>query len=231
MLSALLMLSTVIAVRGGPAAVSPSPPAISRSAPALDAFASAWSKIESYSVTIAVHETAGRSVQDRTYALAFEKPCNTTIVITKGSGRGGKVVWSGGDSVIGSPPGLFSRVKVHLGIDDARVTSLRGDTVAMASFAWLLEHFRQTAGPKTETPGPPVDGNATTTISLAVANPSADDGVTQEVLVLANATELPVSARSYIGSQVVKDVHFGDVSVQSTTLPSVGPAPPASAGY
>jgi hypothetical protein len=222
--SLLLLLSTVIAAGGMPAAPSTTPQAVSTAAPALDAFASAWSKIGAYSATLAVHETAGKSVQDRTYAFTFQKPSNATIVITKGAGRGGKVAWSGGDSVIGSPPGLFSRMKIHLGISDARVTSLRGDTVAMASFAWLLDHFRRTPGRKTETPGPPVDGNATTVVWLAVADPSADEGLTQEVLVIANATDLPVSARGYIGPDVVKEVHYSDMSVQNTAAPSLDPA-------
>jgi hypothetical protein len=208
MLFPVLLLSTVIALGGVGAADS----AVS---PSLSEFASAWSKIDAYSVTVDVHETAGNNVQDRTYAFAFQKPSNATIVITKGSGRGGKVVWTGGDSVVGSPPGFLSRMKVHLGIADARVTSLRGDTVAMASFAWILDHFQQTAGVKTEAPGAPVDGSATTEISLAVADPAADAGLTQEVLVISNATELPVSGRSYIGADLVKDVHFSGVTVQN----------------
>jgi outer membrane lipoprotein-sorting protein len=213
MVSSLLLLAAVLATG-----------VLTAPAPALDAFADAWSKIEAYSVTMAVHETAGNSVQDRTYALTFQKPSDATIVITKGPGRGGKVVWAGGDSVIGSPSGFLSRMKVHLGIGDARVTSLRGETAAMASFAWLLDHFERTPGVKTETPGVSVDGNATTTISLAVANPSADEGFTQEVLVIANARELPVSACSYIGADVVKDVHYSDVSVQTAGSPVLGTA-------
>jgi hypothetical protein len=222
MLFPVLLLSTVTAL-GGVGAVDSATPA------SLSAFASAWSKIDAYSVTVDVHESAGKAVQDRTYAFAFQKPSNATIVITKGSGRGGKVVWSGGDSVIGSPPGLFSRLKVHLGISDARVTSLRGDTVAMASFAWILDHFQQTAGMKTEAPGAPVDGNATTEISLAVGDPAADSGLTQEVLVISNATELPVSGRSYVGADLVKDVHFSAVTVENVGSQTVSstrsPAP------
>jgi hypothetical protein len=192
-------------------------PALPASAPALDGFAAAWSKIDAYSVTVSVRESAGKNVQDRTYALTFAKPANETIVITRGPGRGGKVVWNGGDSVVGSPPGLLSGLKVHMSIADGRVTSLRGDTAPMASFGWILDHFVQTPGVRTETPGPLVDGKATTAISLAVADPSADAGLTQEVLVIDNATNLPVSGRSYVDAELVKDVRFIDVSVQSTT--------------
>src|ERR1035438_6723111 len=109
MLFPLLLLSTVVAALGVP-------PATPVTVPALDAFAAAWSKIDAYSVTVGVRETAGKNVQDRTYALTFAKPANETIVITAGPGRGGKVVWSGGDSVLGLPPGLFSRLKIRVPI-------------------------------------------------------------------------------------------------------------------
>jgi hypothetical protein len=225
MLFPLVLLSVVLAAPGVPATASPS-------APALDAFAVAWSKIDAYSATVAVHETAGKDVQDRTYALTFAKPANETIVITKGPGRGGRVVWGGGDSVIGSPAGLFSGLKVRVPIADARVTSLRGDTAAMASFAWILDHFRQTAGMKTEAPGPLVDGSRTTAISLAVADPSTDAGLTQEVLIIDNVTKLPVSGRSYIDADVVKDVRFSNVSVQNAALPTArSNTPPSLAGH
>jgi outer membrane lipoprotein-sorting protein len=187
---------------------------------ALDAFADAWSKIDAYSATLATHETAANSVQDRTYAFSFRKPSDATIVVTGGPGRGGKVVWSGGDSVIGSPAGLLSGMKVQLAIKDPRVTSLRGDTVAMASFAWILDHFRQTAGVETQAPSDLVNGNTTTAISLAVADPAADDGLTQEVLVLQDSTKLPVSIRRYAGAQLVKEVHFDDVVVQQAETSS-----------
>lgn len=210
----LLLLSTVIVARSVPAVAPPA-------APALDAFAVAWSKIDAYSATVDVHETAGTNVQDRTYALTFAKPSNATIVITKGPGRGGKVVWTGGDSVIGSPPGLLSRLKVHVAIGDARVTSLRGETVAMASFAWILNHFQQTPGVKSQAPGPLVDGDATTAISLAVADPTTDEGLTQETLLIDNATKLPVSGRSYIGPDVVKDIRFSEVTIQNPAVQAV----------
>jgi outer membrane lipoprotein-sorting protein len=188
------------------------PTATSPSARVLDAFASTWATIDGYSATLTMHETSGNDIQDRTYALTFEKPSSITMTIVKGPGRGGKVVWSGGDSVLGSPPGLFSGLKVRLALTDPKVTSLRGDTVDMASFGWILNHFEQTPGTKTEAPGDPADG-ATTAVTLAVGNPSADGGITQEMLVIANATKLPVEIRRYVGATLVKDIHFSDVSI------------------
>lgn len=109
-------------------------------ASALDDFASAWSTIGSYSATLTMHETEGTKAQDRTYAYTFAKPSTAMVAITAGPDRGGRVIWSGGDDVTGSPPGLLSDIKVHLSLHDRRVTTLRGDTVAMASFGWLLGH-------------------------------------------------------------------------------------------
>ncbi|GAC1413578.1 MAG: hypothetical protein NVSMB5_00420 [Candidatus Velthaea sp.] len=180
-------------------------------APALDEFAAAWSAIGAYSATLSTHETEGKRSQDRTYAYTFAKPGSATFAITAGPGRGGKVVWSGGDDVLGSPPGLLSGIKLRLSIHDKRVTSLRGDTVAMASFGWVLDHFRSTPGTTTQKAGPSVDGMPTSEVALAVASPATNDGVTAEVVRLSLKTKLPVEVERYIGTSLVKDVRYSNV--------------------
>jgi hypothetical protein len=107
----------------------------------LDDFASAWSTIGSYSATLTMHETEGTNAQDRTCEYTFAKPSTATVAITAGPDHGGRVTWSGSDDVTGSPPGLLRHQGAsHLSLHDRRVTTLRGDTVAMASFGWLLGH-------------------------------------------------------------------------------------------
>ncbi|MDQ2909190.1 MAG: hypothetical protein M3R44_07565 [Candidatus Eremiobacteraeota bacterium] len=188
--------------------------------PALDDFASAWSRIGSYSATLTMHETEGTSVQDRTYAYTFAKPDTATIAITSGPGRGGKVSWSGGDEVTGSPPGILSAIKVHMSLQDPRVTSLRGDTVAMASFRWLLDHMRKTHGTTSQAAGPAVEGKATSEVSLAVANPASNNDITRDVVLLSRLTKLPVEFKRYIGTSLVKDIHYSDIVTTSTTTPT-----------
>ncbi len=201
MIFGMLLLATTIA--------RPTPSVTS----ALDDFAAAWSKIASYSATLTIHEIQGSDTQDRTYEYTFAKPSNATIAITAGPGRGGKVTWSGGDQVIGSPPGILGALKLHLSIHDPRVTSLRGDTVAMASFGWILEHFRSTHGTMAQRSGATVDGTPTDEVSLAVASPASDDGVTREVVMLSEKTKLPVEFERYNGTSLVKDIRYSNVTI------------------
>jgi len=209
-----LILSTMLGL------VGPSPAPSAAVPHALDAFAQTWSGIDTYSATLVMHEIAGKTVQDRTYSYTFTKPASATIVITAGPGRGGKVVWTGGDTVIGSPPGFLSGLKLRFGITDAHVTSLRGDTIEMASFGWVLDHFRQSAGVKTESASAPIDGVATTAITLVVANPQADNGLTKEILLLSNVTRLPVDIERYIGDDLVKEIRFRDVVIGGAPPPT-----------
>jgi outer membrane lipoprotein-sorting protein len=177
-------------------------------ASALSAFAHAWSAVSSYSAKLTMHETAGSAVQDRTYDYSFSKPNSATIAITGGPGRGGRVVWSGGDSVIGSPPGLLHGVKVRLSIHDGRVTTLRGDTVEMASFGWVLQHLQTTKGRLSEAKATPVGDTPVTELDLQVADPAANGGISEERVLISDRTELPVRVRRYAGTQLVKEVDY-----------------------
>jgi len=189
--------------------------------PALDAFASAWAAIGAYRATLLIHETSGTSVEDRTYAYTFAKPTSATIAIVRGPGRGGHIAWNGGDGVTGSAGGFLSAIKLHLPINDRRVTTLRGDTVVMASFGWLLDHFRTTPGTFDQKPGhAPTDP---TQLTLSVSDADADGGITREVVSFSPETKLPVRVERYIGSALVKDVRYSDVVVTSPA--TVAPAP------
>ena len=179
----------------------------------LREFAAAWSKIQAYTATLVMHETVGTSVQDRTYDCSFTKPHAATIVISGGPGKGGREVWTGGDTVIASPPGLLSRLRLHLSIRDARVVTLRGDTIAMASFAWLLQHLREKVQ-LSQSPGPSIGGNATTQLSLTVADATRNGGITREVVDFSTATRLPVRVLRFVGSTLVKQIDFRNVKVQ-----------------
>lgn len=183
------------------------------SSTAVAAFASAWARIDRYRATLEMHETSGRDVQDRTYAYEFAKPTTASIAIVRGPGHGGKVFWTGGESIVGQPPGILGALRIHLSIHDRRATTLRGDTVAMASFGWLLDHLHATAAIARETPGPSVDGVATTELTLDIANPRDDDGFTRETVTFSNATKLPIDVRRYVGTEIVKSIRYRDVTI------------------
>ncbi len=181
--------------------------------PALREFAAAWSTVRAYTAVLAMHETAGKHVQDRTYEYTFVKPHAATIFITDGPGKGGRESWAGGDTVVASPPGLFSRLRLHFSMTDSRVVTLRGDTIAMASFGWLLGHV-QSGGQLAQSPGPIIRGLATTRLSLAVSDPAANGGVTRDVIDLSTATKLPVRVLRFVKSKLVKQIDFKDVKIQ-----------------
>jgi outer membrane lipoprotein-sorting protein len=185
-----------------------------KTTPALSAFASAWDKITSYTETIVTHEVTndGKSSQDRTYGYKFLKPTYAVIDIEDGPGKGGGAAWHGGDRVKGHQGGLFSGVKLMVPITDARATSLRGDTLDVASFAYELNHFQSTPGTLAEGPGPSVGGDATTEVTLN-ASPAESNGVTKETLDISNATHLPIKRTQYVGGTVVKTEIFSDVKL------------------
>ena len=183
---------------------------------ALQPFADAWSKIDAYRAVLTVHETSGGQVQDRTYNYTFAKPHSATIAITGGPGRGGFERWDGSDTVTASPAGLLSFVKLRVSIHDPRVVTLRGDTVDMASFAWLLQHFA-TQGRLSTVSGPVIEHVPTVQVTDDVANPAENGGITRDVIDISTTTFLPVRALRYDGAALVKQI---DISNVQTTPPS-----------
>ena len=177
----------------------------------LDRFAQSWSALPGYRATLTMHETAGTAVQDRTYDFTFAKPHHATIVVSAGPGRGGREEWDGGDTVVASPPGVFSHMHVKLPLKDARLATLRGDTIAMASFGWVLDHL-QTAGTVTQHAGPAIDATATSELTLAIADPAKSGGYTRDVVDVSQASGLPVRIQRYIGADLVKTITYSNVT-------------------
>jgi outer membrane lipoprotein-sorting protein len=181
--------------------------------PAFDAFQKAWSAIEDYHETIVVHEIYQNNTQDRTYDYSFKKPSFAHIEVTAGPGRGSGAVWRGGDTVKGHQGGFLSMLRMNVPIADGRATSLRGDTIDVASFAYELEHFLRTPGTLAEGPGPAIEGVPTTAVTLAVADPAKNEGVSKDVLDISNETHLPVRREQYAGETLVKTETFRNVQL------------------
>lgn len=173
---------------------------------ALDKFALAWQGIHTYRCTITSHEVSGSRVQDRVYHLAFAKPHDTRLDIVGGEGRGGVAVWRGGDTVRGHQGGLLAAIKLRLGLHARLTTSLRGTTVADANWGSLYGHVTslRPKSSEAETRGDE------TAISLLVADPSTDNAVTKEVLILGKDS-LPVEFDQFEGNQQVKRVKYSEV--------------------
>ncbi len=192
-----------------PSLTAAAPGTTNKATPAMTAFSQAWSKIDNYSETITTHETTndGKSTQDRTYSYKFVKPNAALIEITDGPGKGGGAAWHGGDRVKGHQGGLFSHIKLMVSIDDPRATSLRGDTIDVASFGYELDHFLDTPGTLSESAA-----NGGTLVTLTPSSPEKN-GVTKETLQVDSATHLPTERTQYVGSTVVKTEKFSDVKL------------------
>ena len=181
---------------------------------ALAQFSTAWKGVRTYTCTVAAHEVRGKDVQDRVYHMAFARPNNMRMDIVGGAGRGGSAVWTGGDSIYGHQGGFLSFVKLHLNIHDAKAVSLRGTTVAQASFGALLARFQSL---KTSS----LDAKSKaglTTLTATISNPASEGGVTREVLVF-GANHLPVEYYEYLGDVVVDLVRYSEYK-GNVTLPA-----------
>ncbi|MGA2393004.1 MAG: hypothetical protein ABSH03_06630 [Candidatus Lustribacter sp.] len=173
-------------------------------------FAAAWAKVDDYTVTIKVHETDGKNVQDRVYHYAYKKPHFAKIDVVSGPGRGSGSVWSGGDHVKGHQGGFLSGIKASIALTDPRAVSLRGDTMDQASFQSVADDF---ANGKIEgaSTAATVDGVAADVVTIDLATPA--NGVTKRVVALSKVTHLPVRRSGYAGDTLVKQEDFSDLSI------------------
>jgi outer membrane lipoprotein-sorting protein len=173
-------------------------------ATALSAANSTFAKIDDYQMTIVVHETDGARVEDRTYGVLFKKPSLEKIDIVAGPGKGGGIVWLGGDKVKGHRGGLLGGIHLTFDIHNSQVSTLRGDSVDTATIPAMLGDFTTGKGTISEAPGPQIDGAASSAVTLDVADPTVDKGVTREVLYLSDTTHLPLRRERFAGTELVK---------------------------
>ncbi len=162
-------------------------------ASALSQFAAAWANINDYTCQITTHETIGVDVQDRTYQYAFKKPHSAKSEITAGPGKGAKLRWSSGP---------------------APVMSLRRDTLDSASFAAILTAYQSGNGTLAEGTAETILGPIDT-VTLTIANPSANKDVSKDVLFISRTTHLPVRRSRYEGSILVKQEDF--INIKTNT--------------
>ncbi len=175
---------------------------------ALDSFAKAWSRVNGYNATIQLYEVKGGSNEHAVFAYSFTKPSTVGMHITQGPNSGANVKWEGGPSVYASKSGAFGiTMGKTVSLNDPMVTSLRGYSVSDLSFGGILAHAQQTGGTLSsgETK---LGGAAVTAVTLNVANPAQDNGMTREVLYLSQNTQLPLRVDGFAGNQLVRQYRF-----------------------
>jgi len=180
---------------------------------AAASFLDAWSKVQSYTTDIKVHETKGTATQDRTYHYAFLKPHFARIDITGGPGKGGGASWKGGDTVSGHQGGLLSGIHLNISIHDPRAVDLRGYTIDDGSFASIASWIE--AAPALTLGEESWNGTAYDT----VAAPFSDAlGATKRVLYLSKTTHLPARRVTFAGDTVVEDEVFTNINPQAALM-------------
>jgi hypothetical protein len=182
----------------------------------LGAFASAWAAIDGYSARVAIFDQKGSQSQNLLFDYTFTKPSNVTVDIITGPNAGVNLAWDGGSSVVAHHgSGLAAMFKKTVSLHDPLVTTLQGSSIDQLSFGAILAHGQQAAGTLSETPGETIDGVATNAVSLTVADPATNGGLTREVVELSTLTNLPMRVLGYQGSALVRKVDFSNVKLRA----------------
>ena len=195
------------------AALLPAAAAENKATPALEEFGKAFAGMKDYQFRIVTHETTddGKHAEDRVYLFRWRRPTDAQIVVLQGRDKGGAATWHGGDTVSGHHGGLVSFVHLTKNIHDRDATSLRGDVLTSDAYDAELKHFADTPGTLWEAAGPEIEGQPTTAVTLAVADPKANANVSKDVLYLSRVLHLPLGRDQYAGSLLVKTERFKEI--------------------
>lgn len=174
-------------------------------APAITAFDKAFAAISDYQCTQHVHEVKGTTTQDRVYQIWFMKPHFAKTLIASGDGKGSGGVWAGGDQVSGHQGGFLSGIHMKVSVHDPRAVSLRGVTIPEGLIQNVVHRYATVPGTLTQVAGGKIGGVATDRLDLKVADPSSNDGITEEIMYMSQETHWPVRQILYAGSQIVLD--------------------------
>lgn len=182
-----------------------------QTAPAIQAFDRAFAKTTSFTYHLHSQETKGTSVQNRVYAYSFMQPHFAKTLILSGDGSGSGGVWTGGDQVSGHQGGFLSGIHLKVGLHDSRAVSLRGYTIPDGLPQNIVATYTKVAGKLTESNNAGmIDGAQTDLLTLKVADPANDGGVTLQKLYLSRKTHFPLRQILYAGNQTVLDQSFTD---------------------
>jgi outer membrane lipoprotein-sorting protein len=180
-------------------------------APAITAFNQAFAAINDYTCVLHVHEAKGTQTQDRVYQYSFMKPHYARTLILDGDGKGSGAVWAGGDQVSGHQGGILSGFHRKVDVNDARAVSLRGVTIPEGLLQRIVENYATIPGKLTQTEGGKIGGVQTDRLDLRPSDPSANSGVTEQILYLSKETHWPLRQIMYEGSQIVLDETVSDL--------------------
>ena len=186
-----------------------------QTAPAIDAFNASFAQVNSYTFMLHSHETKGSDVQDRVYNYSFMKPHYAKTLIVSGANKGSGGVWAGGDQVSGHQGGILSGIHLKVDLHDGRATSLRGYTIPDGLPQNIIARYANIPGELTQTEGGKVGGVDTDLLTLKVADPASNGGVSQQQIWLSKETHWPLREIFHAGDQVVLDQSFTDYNLNA----------------
>ena len=93
--------------------------------------------------------------------MLFKKPSLERVDVIAGAGKGGGVVWLGGDKVKGHKGGFLSGLRLTMDLHSSQVATLRGDGIESATIPSMIDDFTRTKGTVTQAAGPSIDGSET----------------------------------------------------------------------
>jgi outer membrane lipoprotein-sorting protein len=169
--------------------------------------------VNDYSATIKIHEADGAKVQDRVVRAWFKRPSLLKVEVLAGDGKGGSVLWDGGDTVRGHEGGFLKMIVLTLNIHNPRVTSMRGATIEQGTFPWQVEHLKTIKGRMSAEPGPIIDGDATDVLSVEGIDPALEQGMTKELYFISRSSNLLLRFQGFEGAQLVRESDYSDVKV------------------
>jgi hypothetical protein len=223
-LAAWWLTAAAIAMPGAPAQAQgtsapaqPSPlPEASGLPPAWSAFERTWAGISGYTATVTVFERLGNAVQNVEFDYTFHKPSSATVHVLKGPNAGVTLVWNGAGTVVAHRgSGLAALFTKTLSLHDPLVTTIRGSSIDQLSYAAILAHAHDTAGPLSQAVGPIIGGIPTAAVTLVPTTSGTDSGLTREVVDLSTMTNLPMRVIGYDRTTLVRQIDFSGVKVNA----------------
>jgi outer membrane lipoprotein-sorting protein len=182
---------------------------------ALGQFAAAWARVTAYTATVTVFERKDTQVQNVVLEYTFRKPSSVTVHVDAGPNAGVTTVWGGGTTVVAHRgSGLAALFKKTFSLHDPQVTTIRGSSIDQLSFGAILAHAQQEAGTLTQISEPDIGGAAVDAVTLMLADPKANAGLTREVIELSRSTHLPVQVLAFDGTTLVRQIDFSKVVLE-----------------
>lgn len=204
-----MTIRTALAALALGAAACSAVPAAAATTPAIEAFNSAFASVNDYTYKLHSHETKGGQSQDRVYSYSFLKPHFAKTLIDSGDGKGSGGTWSGGDTVSGHQGGFLSGIHLNVGLHDSRAVSLRGYTIPDGLLQNIVARYTETKGTLKDESAPA----GYELVVLKVADPAANDGISEMKLYLNKSTHMPYREVRYAGDKVVVDDSFTDIKI------------------